>query len=105
MSHDTHNGHSTENKTIISFKSSFWLIIILVGVFVAALNFIQAESGGEEGHEGHGEATHEMHHAAGHEGHEATHEGGKEDANGEAAKTEKSASPPTVADTAHKAEH
>ena len=48
MSHDTHNGHSKENKTIISFKSSFWLVVIIVGLFVAALNFVKAESGGEE---------------------------------------------------------
>ena len=49
MSHDTNHGHSTENKTIISFKNSFWLVIIIVGLFIAALNFIQAESGNEEG--------------------------------------------------------
>ena len=47
MSHDTHQEHSKENKTIISFKSSFWLVVIIVGLFVAALNFIKAESGGE----------------------------------------------------------
>jgi len=47
MSHHSHE-HSAENKTIISFKSSFWLIIIIVGLFIAALNFIKAESGGEE---------------------------------------------------------
>jgi hypothetical protein len=58
MSHDTGHGHSTENKTIISFKNSFWLVIILVGLFVAALNFINAESGHEE------HAT-EEHHGAG----------------------------------------
>ncbi len=48
MSHDTH-GHSKENQTIISFKNSFWLVVIIVGLFVAALNFIKAESGSEEG--------------------------------------------------------
>ena len=48
MSHDTHSAHSQENNTIISFKNSFWLVVIIVGLFVAALNFIQAESGGEE---------------------------------------------------------
>ena len=49
MSHDTNQGHSTENKTIISFKNSFWLVIIIVGLFIAALNFVKAESGpGEE---------------------------------------------------------
>lgn len=54
MSHDTHNAHSGENKTILSFKNSFWLVVILVGLFIAALNFIKAESGG--GEEGKGEA-------------------------------------------------
>ncbi len=76
MSHDAQHGHATENKAVISFGNSFWLVIILVGLFIAAINFVQVESAGE-GHEGgHGEATHEMHHG-GHEaagGHEATHE-------------------------------
>ena len=49
MSHDTHSAESAENKSIVSFKNSFWLVIILVFLFVAALNFVQAESHGEEG--------------------------------------------------------
>lgn len=58
MSHDTHSHHDHEtahdhNKerkvSIVSFKSSFWLVIIVVGLFIAAVNFIKAESGGEEG--------------------------------------------------------
>jgi cytoskeletal protein RodZ len=49
MSHDTHQEQSTENKTIVSFKNSFWLVIILVFLFIGALNFVQAESHGEEG--------------------------------------------------------
>lgn len=48
MGHDTNHGNSKENKTIISFKNSFWLVIIIVGLFVAALNFIKAESGNDE---------------------------------------------------------
>jgi len=51
MSHDTHNSHdqSKDKKvSVISFKNSFWLVIIIVGLFVAALSFIKAESGGEE---------------------------------------------------------
>ena len=73
MSHETHG--TGENKTIISFKNSFWLVVILGGLFVAALNFIQAESGGEE--HVHGEAhgtemkAHEEHQGGG--GHEAEH--------------------------------
>jgi hypothetical protein len=49
MSHDTHQEHSKENKSIIPFKNGFWLVIIIVGLFIAALNFIQAESHSEEG--------------------------------------------------------
>ena len=56
MSHD--HGHSKENKTIISFKNSFWLVVIIVGLFIAALNFIKAESGDET--EGKSEAKTEM---------------------------------------------
>ena len=70
MSHDTNHGQPQENKTIISFKNSFWLVIIIVGLFVAALNFIQAESG----EEGEGEHHAKTEQGATHEGHEATHE-------------------------------
>lgn len=59
MSHDTNHGQSGEKQTIISFRNSFWLVVIIVGLFIAALNFIKAESGGEEG-EGKGKETTEM---------------------------------------------
>jgi hypothetical protein len=50
MSHDSHHDEEKEKKvSIVSFKNSFWLVIIIVGLFVAALNFIKAESGNEEG--------------------------------------------------------
>jgi outer membrane biosynthesis protein TonB len=72
MSHDTHHGHSTENKTIISFKNAFWLVVILVGLFVAALNFVQVESKPEaEEHHGHEMMHEDAHHAAKAEAHEA----------------------------------
>jgi len=48
MSHDTH-GQPLENKTVISFKNSFWLVVIIVGLFIGALNFVQAMSSSEEG--------------------------------------------------------
>lgn len=48
MSHDTHHKGPKEKQSIISFKNSFWLVVIIVGLFIAALNFVQAESGGEE---------------------------------------------------------
>ncbi len=58
MSNDTNQGQPAENKTIISFKNSFWLVVIIVGLFIAALNFVKAESGGEE--EGKGKEATEM---------------------------------------------
>ena len=48
MDNHTHHTPAKENKTIISFKNSFWLVIIIVGLFIAALNFVKAESGGEQ---------------------------------------------------------
>jgi hypothetical protein len=58
MSNDTH-GQPKENKTIISFKNSFWLVVIIVGLFIAALSFIKSESEGEEG-KGEGKEKTEM---------------------------------------------
>jgi hypothetical protein len=85
MAHNTHHGDSKENTSIISFKNSFWLVVIIVGLFIAALNFIQVESeGGEEHHHGEAHKTHEthaIHEAAKEEAHEAqpaaAHEGEK----------------------------
>jgi hypothetical protein len=76
MSHESHTESGAGRvHTKVSFSSSFWLVIILVGLFISALNFIQAQKGGEghEGHgatkehagsEGHGDAKHEEHGAA-----------------------------------------
>lgn len=61
MSHDTHHGHSTENKTILPFKNAFWLVVIIAGLFVAALNFVQAESGGEGEHAAKEHSEHKEH--------------------------------------------
>ena len=50
MAHETHTDeNATLKQSKVSFQSSFWLIIILVGVFISALNFIQAEGGSHEG--------------------------------------------------------
>ena len=92
MSHDTQHGKPTEVKSIISFKNSFWLVIIIVGLFIAALNFVQVESKG--GEEGHGEATkmHETHAEAAHEpkeGNEAKAEEPKKEEAAEKAAEEK----------------
>ena len=49
MSNDTNHKSSNENPSVVPFKSAFWLVIILVGLYLASVNFIAAESGGEEG--------------------------------------------------------
>lgn len=97
MAHGTHNdAHSERSKSTVSFQSSFWLVVILVGLFIAALNFINV-MGHHEGGEGHHEATEQ--HEGGHEAtkHEeghgteaaAGHEAAKEEATHEAAAGEK----------------
>jgi hypothetical protein len=56
MSHETH--HPVDNRPGTSFKSSFWFVIILVGLFIAAVNFVNVmghdEPEGAAAHEGHG---------------------------------------------------
>lgn len=53
MSHDTHHHsaheeHGTEPKSKISFNSSFWVVIILVALFIAAINFVNVMGNSEE---------------------------------------------------------
>ena len=60
---ETHHheaGHSGELKSKTAFRSSFWFVIILVGLFIAALNFVK--STGDEHHES-AEGTHTEQHA------------------------------------------
>lgn len=66
MAHDTHQHHSTENKPKTALNSSFWFVLILAGLFIAAVNFINVMSHDDEGH-GNGHDTHETHTPAGHE--------------------------------------
>lgn len=64
MSHDSHSAPAadTNMKPTTSFRSSFWLIVILAGLFIAAVNFASVMSHDDGGHgNGHGEATHEGH--------------------------------------------
>lgn len=51
MGHDNHSA-PTDKKPTASFRASFWLIVILAGLFVAAVNFISVMSHDEEA--GHG---------------------------------------------------
>jgi hypothetical protein len=55
MSHDPHGPQ--EVKPVISFKNAFWLVVILVGLFIGAIAFIQSESKSEEGEGKGGEKT------------------------------------------------
>lgn len=67
MSHDTHTTSQNSNNPTTGFRSSFWLVVILASLFIAAVNFVGVMShDSEEGHgehateaPAHGEATHE----------------------------------------------
>ena len=48
MAHETH--HPAENKSKVSSTSAFWYSIILVGLFIAGVNFVNVMGGGEEEH-------------------------------------------------------
>ncbi len=80
MSHETNSTGTTErSKSKVAFTSSFWLIVILVGLFIASLNFINVMGHGEEGKEK--EATEETHGAKHEEAeHKEAMEGAKEEA-------------------------
>jgi len=54
MSHDSHQ--ATGNKPGFSFMAAFWVVLIIAGVFICAVNFIKVmgaegaeEKGGKEG--------------------------------------------------------
>jgi len=71
MSHETHH-HPQDNKPTTSYNSAFWFVIILVGLFIAAVNFVNVMGHDEEeGHGGH-ESTemHGSHEAAASQSHE-----------------------------------
>lgn len=62
MSHDTHNQASETTSSTTSFRSAIWFVILLAGLFIAAVNFVRAMSHDEEGHGGGHEATEQVHH-------------------------------------------
>jgi len=55
MSHETHH-HTTDNTPKTSYNSAFWFVLILAGLFIAAVNFVNVMGHDEGG--GHG-AIHE----------------------------------------------
>ena len=65
MSHEAHHEEHHEGpeidikKSKPAFVASFWFVIILAGLFIAALNFVNVMSQPEEGHGGGHEATHQ----------------------------------------------
>lgn len=61
MSHETHGHQPTEKKSVISMRSSFWFVLILVGLFIAALNFISVMSSSHEKGHGTSHSTTEEH--------------------------------------------
>jgi hypothetical protein len=59
MSHEHHDEHHQEGpqidikKSKSAFSASFWFVLIIALVFIAALNFVNVMSQPEEGHGGH----------------------------------------------------
>ena len=75
MAHETHHEehHPADNqKSKTSLSASFWFVLILVFLFIAAVNFVNVMS--HDSSEGHGEghkteATHDSHNAGSHNEH------------------------------------
>lgn len=55
MAHETTHQSQHEATPATSFGSSFWFVVILVGLFIGAVNFVSVMGSTEEGHatEGH----------------------------------------------------
>lgn len=72
MSHDTHHTPAPNSTPGTSVASAKWVIIILAGLFIGAVNFVSVMSHDDGGHgEGHG--TEHTAPAAGHDAAPATH--------------------------------
>ena len=80
MSHDTHHTHEAhhenavqEKKSKTALRSSFWFVLILAGLFIAALNFVKVMGSDDGGGHGASHAT-EAHATEAHESgmHDAT---------------------------------
>mgnify|MGYP000011431633 CR=1 FL=1 len=69
MSHDTHSTKA-DNRPGSSFTSSIWFMLILAGLFICAVNFVEVMSHDDGGH---GEGGHATEHAAPH-GHDGGHD-------------------------------
>jgi hypothetical protein len=99
MSHEAHHDtHHTpaDTKPNTSYYAAFWFVVIIAGLFVAAVNFVNVMSNDDEG--GHGAGGHATEHTTEHGG-AATHEATPAHAT-EAQGTEHAEAAPT-ADTTH----
>lgn len=67
MSHETIHTTNANKKISTSFYSSFWFVVLLAGLFVAAVNFVRVMSHDDGGH-GSGHSTEAHHNPAGHSG-------------------------------------
>lgn len=72
MSHDTHDAHGhhhepANDKPVVEFKSAFYFVLILAGLFIASIGFVKSMSHTDDGHDAHGaqhtEATGHNEHA------------------------------------------
>ena len=66
MSHDTHAEHGHDHhednkldKSKTALSSSFWLVVVIAGLFICSLNFMSAMSHSDS--EGHAAAGHDTH--------------------------------------------
>ena len=54
MSHESNHGtahHPAENKFRIALSSAFWFVLVLAGLFIAAVNFVAVMGHDDGGHE------------------------------------------------------
>ncbi len=64
MSHESNHDtahYSTENKPKAALSSAFWFVLILAGLFIAAVNFVAVmghDDGGHGAHDAHAPASH-----------------------------------------------
>ncbi len=61
MSHETHHHSEPKIKQQAAGKPSFWFSIMLAGLFIAAVNFVNIMGHDEEGHGAAGHGTEEVH--------------------------------------------
>lgn len=61
MSHDTHHHSEPKVKPQTAGTPSLWFSVMLIGLFIAAVNFVNVMGHDEEGHGAAAHATEEVH--------------------------------------------